>query len=127
VSRAGRIVRIALVVGLVAFCAYAGLGDGMRAWSESRTAAQRVASGTQLLYGSLSVALLLAMAFRTSWVEPLLWAWGTALTLTGTLATVVWGEQGWAAAAAAFASIAAIAALVVWAWRAHRRRDPAAG
>lgn len=120
-SRAGRVLRIGFVVALVALCAYAGIEDGMRAFAGAQTAGQRVASVIQLLYGALSVAVLVAMAFRPGWVAALLLAWGAALAVTGGLAAVVWGEQGWAVGAAAGASVAAVAALVVWAWRAHAR------
>jgi hypothetical protein len=125
--RIGRVVRIGLVVAFVAFCGYAGFSDGFRTWSEAQTAGQRVATAAQLTYAALSVVILLAMALRPEWVERLLYAWGAALTVTGSMATVVWGGQGWGAATAAAVSIVGIVALVVWAWRAHRRAsDPAA-
>ena len=97
----------------------------MGAFAGAATAGQRVASVLQLLYGALSVAVLLAMAFRPRWVAALLLAWGAALTLTGALATVVWGAQGWGVAAVAGVSIAAVVALVLWAWRAHERASSA--
>lgn len=120
-KRSGEILRVGLVASLVAFCADAGIEDGMRGFAGSQTAGQRVASMTQLLYGALSVAVLLAMAFRPRWVAALLLAWGAALTVTGALATVVWGEQGWGVAAVAGVSIAGVFALILWAWRAHLR------
>lgn len=126
-SRAGRVLRAAFVVSIVALCAYAGLEDGLRAFAGAVTAAQRVASVTQLLYGALSVAVLLAMLFRRGWVAALLLAWGAAVTVTGGLAPVVWGEQGWGVGAAAGASVAAAVALVLWAWRAHERAGTPGG
>jgi hypothetical protein len=119
--RAWEILRVGLVATTVAFCASAGIEDGMRAFTGAATAGQRVASVMQLLYGALSVAVLLAMALRPRWVAALLLGWGAALTVTGALATVVWGEQGWGVAAVAGVSIAAVVALILWAWRAHER------
>ena len=87
----------------------------------AETAGQRAASATEILYGVLSVAVLLAMAFRRRWVTPLLVAWGGALTVTGALAAVVWGEAEWWAGAIGGAGVLAVVALVVWAWRAHLR------
>lgn len=127
-KRAREILRVGLVVTFVAFCAWAGIEDGMPAFAGAQTAGQRVASVTQLLYGALSVAVLLGIAFRPAWVAALLVAWGAVLIVTGSLATVVWGEQGWGVAAVAGVSIASVVALIVWAWRAHERASaPRAG
>src|SRR4051812_21396159 len=93
----------------------------MDGWRSAAGAGQRIAATTQLLYGALPVVTLVAMAFRPAWVTALLIAWGAALTMTGTLATVVWGGAGWPIGAVAGVSILAVVALIVWAWRAPRR------
>jgi len=116
-----RVVRVGFAAGLVAVCASTGIEGGLDAWRSAETAAQRVASATEILYGVLSVAVLLAMAFRRHWVTPLLVAWGGALTVTGAMAAVVWGEASWGAAAAGAVGVLGVVALVVWAWRAHLR------
>jgi hypothetical protein len=126
VRRLWPVVRITLVVALVAVTAQGGISDGKSTWREATSALEWTAVATQLLYGTLAVAVLFAMAFRRRWVEPLLYAWGAALTATGTLATVVWGGEGWGVAAVGGVSIAIVVALVVWAWRAHARSVAAA-
>jgi len=113
--------RIALVVGMVAVTAYGGIGDGIPTAREAASVLQLAAAVLQLVYGGLSIAILLAMAFRPRAVAALLIAWGVALTAVGTLAPVVWGEQSWAVGAAGGLATFAIAALVNVGWRAHAR------
>jgi len=93
----------------------------MDEWRSVETAGQRIASATQVLYGVLSVAVLLAMAFRPRWVTPLLVAWGAALAVTGALAAVVWGGAEWWAGAVGGAGVLGVVVLVLWAWHAHLR------
>jgi len=121
VRRAGEVVRVGFVAGLVALCASSGIGGAMDEWRSAETAGQRIASATEVLYGVLSVAVLLAMAFRPRWVTPLLVAWGAALTVTGAMAAVVWGGAAWWAGAVGGAGVLGVVALVLWAWRAHLR------
>ena len=123
--RAWRLVRIALVVALLAVTAFGGISDGLRTWREASSPLTSAASAAQLAYGGLSVAALLAMAFRRRWVGPLLIGWAVALTAVGTVASVIWGEQTWAVGAVAGVATAVAAALVVAGWRAHARRDAA--
>jgi len=121
VRRVWEVVRVGFVAGLVALCASTGIDGAMNEWRSAETAGQRAASATELLYGVLSIAVLLAMAFRPRWVTPLLVAWGGALTVTGALAAVVWGGAEWWAGAIGGAGVLAVVALVLWAWRAHVR------
>jgi hypothetical protein len=121
VKRAWPVLRITLVVALVAVTAYGGISDGLDTVREATTRGQAIGAASQLAYGPLSLVVLLAMAFRPRWVTPLLAAWGLALTVTGTLAPVVWGEAGWGAGAAGGVATALVAALVIAGWRAHLR------
>ena len=120
------VARIALVVALVAVTAQGGIGDGMSAWRGGASSLETAAAAIQLAYGALSLAVLLAMAFRREWVTAVMLAWGVPLTATGTLAPVVWGEQPWVVGLAGGAATAAVVALAIAGWRAHARSAAAA-
>jgi hypothetical protein len=116
-----RALRIALAVGLIGVTAYGGINDGLSTAREAATPLQSIVAAMQLVYGGLSLAVLLAMAFRPRLVNALLIPWAVALAAVGSMAPVVWGEAGWAAGAAGGVATAAVAALVIAAWRAHLR------
>jgi hypothetical protein len=120
-TRVWRAVRIALVVGMIGVTAYSGIAEGIPTARNTASTFQSAAAVLQLVYGGLSIAVLVAMAFRPRAVSALLLAWGVALTAVGTVAPVAWGGQSWAVGAAGGLAVAAIAALVIAAWRAHAR------
>jgi hypothetical protein len=115
------VARIALVAALLAVTAYGGINDGLSTVREAKTHAESAAASVQLAYGGLSVAALLGMALRPRWVTALLIAWSVAVTATGAVAPVVWGETGWGAGAAGGVATAAVAWLAIAGWRAHAR------
>jgi len=124
VKRVGRVVSLAAVVVLLLLTAYTGIADGLDAFRSASAdrPLERVAAAIQLLYGALAAATLLASALARRWVLPLLLAWGAALTVTGGLAPVVWGEQGALVGVLGGLCTAAIVALAFLAARAHNRR-----
>jgi hypothetical protein len=119
VKRVGPILRQAAVVALLLLTAYGGIVEGIDASRSAVGLGQQLAGACQLLYGGLAAAALLALLVRRRWILPLVIAWGVALSATGGLAAVVWGEQGAAVGILAGLCAAGIAALVVWACRRH--------
>jgi len=86
-----------------------------------RVAAAIPRTAIQILYGGLAAASLVASAVSRRWVLPLLLAWGAALTVTGGLAPVVWGEQGALVGVLGGLCTAGVVALVFRACRSHNR------
>ena len=120
-KRLGRYARLVAVVALLILTAYTGIVDGIDAFRGAGTTVERVGAVLQLAYGGLAAAVLIASAIARRWVLPLLIAWGAALTLTGGLAPVVWGEQGVLVGLLGGLCTAGIVALVFWACRSHNR------
>jgi hypothetical protein len=116
-----RTVRLWAVVVLLLFCAYSGIVGGLDALRSVSTPGQRIAGASQLVYGISAVAALLALLLRRRWSMPLLLVWGAALTLTGGMAPVVWGEQNALVGLLGAAVVAPIVGLVLWACRSHNR------
>lgn len=114
-------VRLWAVVVLLLFCAYGGIVVGLDALRSVSTPGQRIAGASQLVYGISAVAALLALLLRRRWSMPLLLVWGAALTLTGGMAPVVWGEQNALVGLLGAAVVAPIVGLVLWACRSHNR------
>ena len=61
------------------------------------------------------------VAIARRWMIPILLVWGVALTITGGLAPVVWGEQGALVGIVGGLSTAGVVALAIWACRSHNR------
>jgi hypothetical protein len=123
VKRLGRSLRVAAVALLLLATVYGGIVDGLDAFRSSSAVKplERVAAASQLAYGVLAAATLIASAIARRWLLPLLLAWGAALTATGGLAPVVWGEQGALVGLLGGLCTAGIVALAFWAARAHNR------
>jgi hypothetical protein len=115
--RLGPLARLSAVVAFLLLCAYGGIVEGLDASRSASTPAQKIAAASQLLYGAGAAAALLARLLLRRWSLPLLLVWGAALTVTGGLAPVVWGEQGPAVGLVAAVAVAAVVALVLWACR----------
>ena len=122
-KRVGRVVSLAAVVVLLLLTAYTGIADGLDAFRSASSVEplERVAAAIQILYGALAAASLVASAVSRRWVLPLLLAWGAALTVTGGLAPVVWGEQGALVGVLGGLCTAGVVALVFRACRSHNR------
>jgi hypothetical protein len=116
-----RAARLWAVVALLLLCAYTGIVDGLDSSRSASTLAQRIAAGSQLVYGVSAVAALLVLLLRRVWSLPLLLVWGAALTVTGGMAPVVWGEQSALVGLFAGATVALIVGLVLWAVRSHNQ------
>lgn len=122
-KRVARSVRLVAIVAFFLLTAYTGIVDGLDAFRSASVVKplERFAAASQLVYGGLAAVVLVASAVARRWVLPLLVAWGAALTVTGGLAPVVWGEQGALVRIVAGLCTAGIAALVLWACRSHNR------
>ena len=120
-KRLGRSVRVVAAVAFFLLTACTGIVDGLDALRSAVKPLERFAAASQLVYGGLAAVVLVASAIARRWVLPLLVAWGAALTVTGGLAPVVWGEQGALVGIVAGLCTAGIAALVLWACRSHNR------
>jgi len=116
--------RLALVNLALIATAWLGLREGMNSLHGATTGGQRLAAGTQLLYGGTALLGLLALLSRGRWALIVLVVWAVALTATATLAPVVWGGTGWQSGALTGAITAVIALLVFWGALAHLRATP---
>lgn len=124
-----------LLVLLLLATAYLGLKDGFHLLTEARSAAQWVATGTEVLYGLTALAALVTLPSGRPWTLRLLIVWAAALTATSALAPVVWGKTSWAVGAASGGGVGALLALLLWGWRRSLRsagraradRQPASG
>lgn len=108
---------LALLVLLLLLTAFNGLVEGISATHYADTRGMRLATATQLLYGGLALAALGALAFRRRWVFGLLVAWGISVTVTATLAPVVYGGTPVRDGVLAGSITGAVVALILWCWR----------
>ena len=91
-----RPLRVGFVVALLLVSAYGGLVDGWSSLAGAVSIGQRITAATQLMYGILSVACLIALVAARRLVRTLLVLWGIELTLTAALASVFWGgSRSW--------------------------------
>jgi hypothetical protein len=127
VKRFGRAARLVVVAALLLLTAYTGIFDGLETSRSAVTPLERVAAASQLAYGGMAVATLVASLIVRRWVLPLVLLWGAALTLTGGLAPVVWGKQGALVGVLGGLCTAGIVALAIWACRRHNRDVAARG
>ena len=68
-----------------------GLRSAAGEWRDALALGQRVATGTELIYGVLAIVGGLGLLMGRGWTTKLLVAWAVAFTATGALAPVVWG------------------------------------
>ena len=120
-KRFGRAARLVAVVALLLGTVYTGIADGVGNVRSATEPLERVGVASQLTYGVFGAATLFASAIARRWMIPILLVWGVALTITGGLAPVVWGEQGALVGIVGGLSTAGVVALAVWACRSHNR------
>jgi hypothetical protein len=111
----------ALLVLLLLASAFLGLKGGFGLLREARSAAEWVATGTEILYGLAALAALAALPSGRPWALRLLIVWAAAVTATSTLAPVVWGKTAWIVGAESGCAVGALLALLLWGWH-HSRR-----
>jgi hypothetical protein len=111
----------ALLALLLLASAYLGLRDGFGLLREARSAAQWVATGTELLYGLAALPALAILPSGRPWALRLLIVWAAAVTATSTLAPVVWGKTAWTVGATSGCAVGALLAILLWGWH-HSRR-----
>ena len=114
-----RAIRILAVVLVLLLAVWLGLKEGSDTLRDADTVAQRVAAATQIIYGIAASACLWALSRQRAWLGTALVLWGLTLTITGTLAPVVWGGTGWGGGALGGVTTAAVAGLTVWGALAH--------
>jgi hypothetical protein len=119
-SKVWSALRLAAICGLLLLTAYIGVVEGLNTAPSAATTGQYLATATQLLYGVLSIASLVAMGLKHRSAGVLLALWGLAVTATAGLASVAWGGSSILVGLVASGATAAIAGLVFWGWRAHR-------
>ena len=110
------------LVLLLLATAYLGLTEGFPLVREAHSGLQRLATGTEILYGVTALLALVGLAARRRWALAVLAIWGAAITATSTLAPVVWGQSPWTAGVTAGLATAALLALLVWGLRTTARR-----
>lgn len=116
-----RILRlVGVVLGLIAGIWF-GLKEGYDSWSGVSTTGQRIAAGAQLVYGVGAVASLWGLLARARWTPLAFAVFSVAVTITATLAPVVWGGSSWTSGLIAGLSTLIIALLMTWGGLAHLR------
>ncbi len=116
-----RRIRLFLVTAVLLGAVWFGIREGIDGFTDAETTFQRWAAASQVLYGVLAVASLLALFTRRAWLRPVLIAWALVLTLTGTVATVAWAGAPWSAGLMTGVLTAVVAGLVTWGALAHAR------
>lgn len=114
-------IRLILIVVILGAAAWLGLTEGLNALHDADSLGQQMAATFQLLHGAAAVASLIGLLARASWAVWALGVWVVALTVTATMAPVVWGGADWRAASVAGIATVLIAALVTWGAVAHLR------
>ena len=120
------------LVLLLLAAAYLGLTGGFGLLREAHTGAQRLATGTELLYGLTALLALAGLASGHRWTLGVLIVWAAAVTATGALAPVVWGGTSTMVGAESGCAVGALLAVILWSWhhvarRAAGARAPGAG
>jgi hypothetical protein len=110
-----------LIVVVLGAAAWLGLTEGLEELQEAESPGQQVAASFQLLYGAAALVSVITLFARPSWTVWALVVWSVALTVTGTMAPVVWGGADWRVGVLAGVVTLSIAALVAWGAVAHLR------
>jgi len=111
-----------VLVLLLLAAAYLGLTGGFGLLREAHTGVQRLATGTELIYGLTALLVLVALASRHQWTLHLLVLWAAAVAATSALAPVVWGGASWTVGAETGGAVGVLLAVVVWSWHYVGRR-----
>ena len=111
-----------LLVLLLVIAAYFGLSDGFRAVRGAHGSLQVLVSATQLLYGLLAMAALIAVGFGHRAAGALLVGWVAALAVTNGMSPFVWGFGSVADGIKSGVITGLWLGLVVWLWAYCRRR-----
>lgn len=106
--------RLVVAVLLLLATTWLGLKEGYDGLTGAETMWQRIAAGSQLIYGLGAVASLAGLYLRASWVRFPLIVWALMLGVTGGLSPVVWGDAPWTAGLVSGGATALTAALIVW-------------
>jgi hypothetical protein len=113
-SRNARRVLLALGLLFLAGLGWLGLSGGVEQFSMSRSLIQWAQSMSQLAYGILSVAAIVAVLRRRRWKTAVLRAWTVAVTLAAGLAPVAWGGLGLSSGLMAGGGTLLIALAIIW-------------
>ena len=116
-----KLLRLVCVIVVLIAAIWFGIKEGYDSWSGVVTTGQRIAAGTQLVYGVAAVASLWALLGRARWAPLAFAVFTVAVTITGTLAPVVWGESSWTSGLIGGLSTLIIALLITWGGMAHLR------
>ena len=102
-----------LAILVLVVTAYAGITDGLNSLRRAATNGQQVAAATQLAYGFLGIAALVAIALGFRATTYILIAWGLAATFTAAIAPTVWGGAPMQAGIASGLGAGLVAAVVI--------------
>jgi hypothetical protein len=121
-DRAWPTLRIVVVVLLLLGCVWLGIKEGIDGSLDATTPLQRIAGGTQVLYGIGAIAALAGIYLRASWLKAALTGYGVALALTGGIAPIAWGGTGIGVGVTTAITSGGIAIFIGWGALAHVRR-----
>lgn len=111
--RTARVLRIVAILLLLAM-AWLGIRGGIHDWPQSQSAGQKVQTVFQLLYGLLSLLLIVSTLRVAPFRRFVGWAWVITFTIAGGLAPPVWGDSTWLAGLAAGLVAFGVGLLVLW-------------
>lgn len=112
---------------LLLFTGAAGLLNGLNQIGDRHTPLQMTVTVGVFLYGVLGLAAAVGVFARRAWRQPLIVAWGVAITYVGTVAPRAYGgpDVPLVAPLVGGAAMAVIAFVVWWAAKVDARTHPA--
>lgn len=95
----------------------------MDQWAADHSPGAVFSNAAQTAYAVLGLVAAFGLFRKARWTRTALSVWAVALIITGASAAMIWGEQGWGAAAGAAGLMVVCAAVVFWlAWPASAKR-----
>jgi len=110
-----------VILLLLLATAYNGIVEGLNATHFASTTGQRIATLTQLGYGVLALAAMVAMGLKHAMTTAVLVLWGGAIVVTALLAPVVYGGTSIGVAIGAGLASTIVVGLVILGWQRSRR------
>lgn len=113
-----RRVLLGIAILLLLTLTWTGLVGGPKQLPEARNAGQMVETIVQILYGILSLLLIVTVFWHRSWSPAIRGSWAVGMTMVAGLSSVVWGGSGWWIGLLAAGAGLLMALVILWLLRA---------